>query len=92
MTYQYESILEQVVKLETNKQTKILTSEQPKRKDIVKENFFDSLSYHNKKYYTMEELWYYGKNYDTIPKTIEFDLLWKNYETMKNRGTIVNYN
>ena len=40
----------------------------------------------------MEEQWYYGKNYDTIPKTIEFDLLWKNYETMKNTGTIVNYN
>ena len=54
----------------------------------------------------MEKLWYYGKNYGTIPKTMilyrklwNFDLLWKtlwyygkNYGTMeKNYGTIVNY-
>ena len=36
-----------------------------------------------------KKLWYNGKNYDTIPKTMEL-LLWnggKNYGT----GTIVNY-
>ena len=46
----------------------------------------------------MEKLWYYGKNYDTMEKTMvlyrklwNFDLLWKKlwyYE--KNYGTIVN--
>ena len=25
--------------------------------------------------FTMEKLWYYGKNYGTIAKTMEFDLL-----------------
>ena len=39
-----------------------------------------------------KKLWYYGKNYGTIPKLWNFDLLWKNYGTMKkNYGTIVNY-
>ena len=48
---------------------------------------------------TMEKLWYYGKNYGTMEKTMvlyrklwNFDLLWKilwYYE--KNYDTIVNY-
>ena len=38
----------------------------------------------------MEKLWYYGKNYGTMEKTMvlwkklwNFDLLWKNYGTME---------
>ena len=40
-----------------------------------------------------KKLWYYGKNYDTISKTMELnDLLWKKlWHYGKNHGTIVNY-
>ena len=39
-----------------------------------------------------KKLWYYGKNYGTIPKTMELDLLWKKlWYYGKNCGTIVNY-
>ena len=39
-----------------------------------------------------KKLWYYGKNYDTIPKTVELDLVWKTlWYYGKNCGTIVNY-
>ena len=44
-------------------------------------------------WFTIEKLWYYGKNYGTMEKTMELWLtmektmvLWK-----KNYGTIVNY-
>ena len=32
-----------------------------------------------------KNLWFYGKNYGSIPKTLEFDLLWKKaiYGTME---------
>ena len=46
-----------------------------------------------------KKLWYYGKNYDTMEKTMvlyrklwNFDLLWKKlWYYGKNYGTIVNY-
>ena len=50
-------------------------------------------------WFTMEKLWYYGKNYGTMEKTMvldrklwNFDLLWKKlWYYGKNYGSIVNY-
>ena len=43
-------------------------------------------------WFTMEKLWYYGKNYGTIPKTME---LWISMKKLwyygKNYDTIINY-
>ena len=47
---------------------------------------FKALIYYGKLWYQGKTmvLWYYGKNYNTIPKTIElFDFLWK-----KNYGIV----
>ena len=60
--------------------------------EIYENNWSFEQIYTLEVWFTMEKVWYYGKNYRTIPKTMD---LWFTMEKIwyygKNYGTIVNY-